>query len=76
MPNTLRGFVIRNSGTSLDHENAGVTGTEARGMIENNHLEDVLLGIYLKLAPGSSVRNNIVHGKDVEIGVRVDGLRP
>ena len=27
---TLRGFVIRNSGTSLDHENAGITGTGAR----------------------------------------------
>ena len=72
---TLRGFVIRNSGTSLDHENAGITGTGARVTIENNRLEDVLFGIYLKDAPGSIVRNNTVHGKDLEMGVRGDGLR-
>ena len=72
---TLRGFVIRNSGTSLDRENAGITGTGARVTIENNRLEDVLFGIYLKDAPGSIVRNNTVHGKDLEMGVRGDGLR-
>ena len=72
---TLRGFVIRNSGASLDHENAGITGTGARVTIENNRLEDVLFGIYLKDAPGSIVRNNTVHGKDLEMGVRGDGLR-
>ena len=72
---TLRGFVIRNSGTSLDHEHAGITGTAARLTIENNRLEDVLFGIYLKDAPGSIVRNNTVHGKDLEMGVRGDGMR-
>lgn len=72
---TLRGFQIRNSGTSLDREHAGVTGTAPRLTIEDNRLEDVLFGIYLKNAPGSTVRNNTVRGKDLEMGVRGDGLR-
>ncbi len=71
----LRGFVIRNSGASLDHEDAGVTGLAPRLTIENNRLEDVLFGIYLKDAPGSIVRGNFVRGKDLEMGVRGDGLR-
>ena len=72
---TLRGFVIRNTGVSLDRENAGITGSAPRLVIEGNRLEDVLFGIYLKDAPGSVVRNNTVHGKDLEMGVRGDGLR-
>jgi nitrous oxidase accessory protein len=35
----------------------------------------VLFGIYLKDAPGSVVRNNTIQGKDLEMGVRGDGLR-
>lgn len=72
---TLRGFEIRNSGASLDREHAGITGTAPRLTVEDNRLEDVLFGIYLKNAPGSVVRNNMVHGKDLEMGVRGDGLR-
>ncbi len=72
---TLRGFVIRNSGDSLDRENAGITGLAGRLTIENNRLENVLFGIYLKNAPHSVVRNNLVFSKNLEMGRRGDGLR-
>ena len=48
---TLRGFVIRNSGDSLDQENAGVTGLAPNLTIESNRFEDTLFGVYLKEAP-------------------------
>lgn len=72
---TIRGFVVRNSGDSLDREHAGITGEAANLTIENNRLEDVLFGIYLKNAPGSVVRNNVVLSKDLEIGRRGDGIK-
>jgi len=72
---TIRGFVVRNSGDSLDREHAGITGLAAQATIENNRLEDVLFGIYLKNAPQSVVRNNLVLSKDLKIGRRGDGIR-
>ena len=76
VPNvTIRGFVVRNSGDSLDHEHAGITGLAAQATIEENRLEDVLFGIYLKNAPNSIVRNNLVLSKDLEIGRRGDSIR-
>lgn len=72
---TIRGFVVRNSGDSLDHEHAGITGLAGQATLENNRLEDVLFGIYLKNAPDSIVRNNLILSKALEIGRRGDGLR-
>lgn len=72
---TIRGFVVRNSGDSLDHEHAGITGLAAQATIEENRLEDVLFGIYLKNAPKSVVRNNLVLSKALEIGRRGDSIR-
>lgn len=72
---TIRGFVVRNSGDSLDHEHAGITGLAAQATLENNRLENVLFGIYLKNAPNSVVRNNLVLSKALEIGRRGDSIR-
>ena len=72
---TIRGFVVRNSGDSLDHEHAGITGLAARATIEENRLEDVLFGIYLKNAPNSVVRNNLVLSKALAMGRRGDSIR-
>lgn len=72
---TIRGFVVRNSGDSLDHEHAGITGLAAQATVENNRLENVLFGIYLKNAPGSVVRNNLILAKELAIGRRGDGIR-
>jgi nitrous oxidase accessory protein len=72
---TIRGFVIRNSGDSLDHEHAGIVVTTAHSTIENNRLEDVLFGIYLKNAPGSILRNNLVLSKALGIARRGDSIK-
>ncbi|HRX03861.1 MAG: nitrous oxide reductase family maturation protein NosD [Anaerolineae bacterium] len=72
---TIRGFDIRGSGASLDREDSGITSLAARTTVEDNHLEDVLFGIYLQNAPDSIVRGNTVVGKPLEMGVRGDGLR-
>lgn len=72
---TIRGLIIRNSGISLDHEHAGVVVTAPQITLENNRLEDILFGIYLKNAPGSSLRNNLILSKDLAIARRGDGIK-
>jgi len=72
---TLRGFVIRNSGISLDRENAGLTGLAPRLTIEESRFEDVLFGIYLKQAHDSVIRGNTILSKDLDIARRGDGIR-
>ena len=72
---TVRDLTIRNSGDSLDREHAGITGLAPRLTIENNRLENVLFGIYLKEAPDSVIRGNEVTGMDLDIGRRGDGIR-
>ncbi len=72
---TLRGFVVRNSGDSLDQENAGVTGLAPNLTIEGNHFEDTLFGVYLKEAPNSVVRGNTIYSKDLPLARRGDGIR-
>ena len=72
---TLRGFVVRGSGDSLDAENAGITVGGKHVTIENNRVEDSLFGIYLHNAPDSVLRGNTVVGKDLPISRRGDGLK-
>ncbi|HXF61570.1 MAG TPA: nitrous oxide reductase family maturation protein NosD [Caldilineaceae bacterium] len=72
---TLRGFVIRNSGDSLDREHAGIVGLAPRLTVEDNRLEDTLFGIYLKNAPNSVIRGNTVFSKKLDVARRGDGIR-
>jgi len=72
---TVRGFVVRGTGDSVDRENAGIAVTAPRATIEDNRLEDVLFGVVLSEAPGSVVRGNHVRGKDLELGRRGDAIR-
>lgn len=72
---TVRGFVIRNTGISLDKENAAIRVLAPRAVIEDNALEDILFGIDLREAPDSIVRGNRIGGKDLDIARRGDGLR-
>ncbi|MHC4142091.1 MAG: right-handed parallel beta-helix repeat-containing protein, partial [Planctomycetota bacterium] len=72
---TVRGFVIRNTGKSLDRENAGVTVLAPRAVIEHNVLEDVLFGIYVKAGVDSVIRGNTISGKDLPVQRRGDGIR-
>jgi nitrous oxidase accessory protein len=72
---TLRGFTVRNTGIDLERENAGIRALAPRATIEGNTLEDILFGIDLRGAPASTVRNNTIGGKDLDIARRGDGLR-
>ena len=72
---TIRGLILRNTGKSLDKENAGVTGTWPRASILDCRFEDVLFGIYLKEAPDSVIRGNHITSKDLDIARRGDGIR-
>jgi nitrous oxidase accessory protein len=72
---TLRGFVVRNSGDSLDQEDAGILATAARVTVEGNRLENTLFGIYLKNAPNSVIRGNTVLAKDLPEARRGDGIK-
>jgi nitrous oxidase accessory protein len=72
---TMKGFVIKNSGRSLAHEDSGILVEAPRARIEENELSDVLFGIYLKNAPGSIIRANRVRGLDVPEAERGDALR-
>lgn len=72
---TLRGFVIRGTGDILDRENSGVVSTAPRTTIEDNQLEDVLFGVYLKNSPGSIVRRNTITSKALDLPRRGDCIR-
>ena len=73
---TLRGFIIRNTGDSLDRENAAINATKApHAVITNNVLINVLFGIYLRECPGSVVRDNTIGGKTLDLARRGDGVR-
>ena len=71
----LSGFIIRNSGNSLDEENSGITG-EAQGLeIIGNRLEGTLFGISLAEAHGSLVRDNLIYSKLLPQARRGDPIR-
>lgn len=59
----LRGLTIRNSGSSLNDEDAGITVLAPRALIEDNRIERVLFGVYIKKADSCVVSNNFIEGK-------------
>ena len=72
----VEGFIIRNSGTSLDQESTGILANAPRATILNNRLENVLFGIGLHHAEGSIVRDNTVVGMtQLEVARRGDSIR-
>ncbi|MBL4698981.1 MAG: nitrous oxide reductase family maturation protein NosD [Phycisphaerales bacterium] len=72
---TFRGFTVKNSGSTVDQEPAGIRAFAGPVIIENNHLEDVYFGIDLRPAADSVIRNNTVVGKELKLGRRGDGIR-
>lgn len=72
---TIQGFVIRGSGDSLDREDAGLRVNAGEAVIVENRVEDALFGIYLANAGGSTVRDNLILGKDLPISRRGDSLK-
>lgn len=73
---TLRGLVIRNTGTRLDKEDAAISAHDSpRLVVENNRLEHVLFGVIVKDSPDSHVIKNVVGAKeDLDVAARGDSL--
>jgi nitrous oxidase accessory protein len=76
-PNTvIKGLKIRGTGSSLSVEDTGIDLENApNSVLENNILEDVLFGIYIKNSPGTLILNNNIYGKNLPLPERGDGIR-
>lgn len=72
---TVQGFLIRNSGHSLDAENSGVAGEAERLTLVGNRFEETLFGIYLREASNSVIRDNQISSKPLDVPRRGDGIR-
>lgn len=72
---TLRGFVIRGSGTDLNASDAGIAVRAPNVVVEGNRVEDALFGISLDSAAGSVIRGNTIRGKPLPPAERGDGIR-
>jgi nitrous oxidase accessory protein len=72
---TVRGLRLRGTGDSLDRENAGIVVAAPRARVEQNTLEDVLVGILLRNADETVLRGNRIAGKPLDAGRRGDGIR-
>ncbi|MGE0709931.1 MAG: nitrous oxide reductase family maturation protein NosD [Planctomycetota bacterium] len=72
----VRGLEVTNTGSSLDEENSGIAVDGARGVvIEGNRLTGTLFGIYLRKAPDSVLRRNVIRGKPFPVPRRGDAIR-
>lgn len=71
---SLSGFEIRNSGSRLDKEDAGV-GVYATASVVDNVLQDVLFGIDIQRAPNSLIARNRITGRDLDMPRRGDAVR-
>ena len=71
----VRGFVVQNSGNSLDREDSGIVIAAPRALVEDNRLDNVLFGIYINSAQGTIVRGNDITGQDLDIARRGDLIR-
>ena len=60
----IRGVTLRNSGSSLETEDSGIFVTDKgdRALIEGNHFEGNLIGVYLKGPEEAVVRGNVIVG--------------
>ena len=74
----IEGLTITGSGLKLSSEDSGLFATQrARGArIENNRLEDNLIGVYLKGAPDAVVKDNVILGRrDLRMNERGNGVQ-
>ncbi len=63
-PNTqFRGFHVRGSGSEPDLDHSGIQIAAPDVVVENNHLSDVLFGIFAGNAPRAIIRNNDITSK-------------
>lgn len=73
---TLSGFDIRNSGDSLDQENAGVDVAATDVTIAGNRFNETLFGVFLSEAHNSIVRDNVINSMSgLDVARRGDPVR-
>lgn len=73
----IRNIKIQHSGIDLSVEDSGIfiTAEGDRTLIENNHLQENLIGIYLKGPDDVIVRNNTITGRnDLRMNERGNGV--
>lgn len=73
---TLKNLKIVGSGDRHDNIDSAITVVESKHCeISNCVIEDCLFGIDLQMVNNSIISNNTITSKDLELGVRGDGLR-
>jgi nitrous oxidase accessory protein len=72
---TIRGLQIRGSGENHDTLDAGITVRGDRNVIEDNTIEDCLFGIDLGQSNDNVIRRNQIRSKQLDLGVKGDGIR-
>lgn len=73
---TLKNLTIRNSGEYHHNLDAGIKISEGKqNEISNCTIEDCLFGIDLQMVSNSIISNNKISSKDLDLGLRGDGLR-
>lgn len=73
----VRGLTVTGSGRDLSGEDSGifVTARGAGAVIEDNRLEDNLIGVNLKGPPAAIVRHNRIEGRhDLQMSARGNGV--
>lgn len=71
----IRGVHLTGSGDAHDTDDSCLDVRGNHNVIEDNTADNCLFGIDLKQSSNSVVRNNKIRSKEVELGVRGDGLR-
>ena len=75
----IAGFVVRGSGRNLSDDDAAIHITGARAIIRDNHIFDMLHGIYVRKANDCRILNNIITGdgatNDVVADPIISGLK-
>jgi nitrous oxidase accessory protein len=70
------GFTLRGSGYEPDRDHAGIILQAADILVEGNHLEDVLFGIFVAQADGAVLRGNQITSKaEYQIARKGDAIR-
>src|SRR3970040_245210 len=61
---SIKGFTIRESGVDLRKDESGIKVMNSEGVtIEENQLEDNIIGVYLYSSPNNIIRNNTSYGR-------------
>lgn len=71
----IQGFTIQNSGSNLDREDSAIYIEAERVQVIGNHLLNVLFGVNTAKAHDGVIAGNTLVGKDIEMGVRGDGIK-